>query len=176
MMISIPLDKQQKAVRLLNNFDGKRKATVKELQVLTGYLNFLSRAIFAGRAFTRRIYAKYSQAAGKLKKYHHINLDREFRFDLDVWRIFLTHHQSRAVCRPMVDLDRFVTSQELVFYLDASAKGHPRFLSHIQQKMDLGTMGTRLHRQLQTFYQILGVICFNCCNFNVEPRGRSERQ
>ena len=122
MMISIPLDKQQKAVRLLNNFDGKRKATVKELQVLTSYLNFLSRAIFAGRAFTRKIYAKYSQAAGKLKKYHHINLDREFRFDLDVWRIFLTHHRSWAVCRPMVDLDRFVTSQELVFYLDASAK------------------------------------------------------
>ena len=76
MVISIPLEKQQKAVNLLNTFEGKKKATVKQLQVLTGYLNFLSLANFAGHAFTRRIYAKYSNSSRKLKQYHHISLDQ----------------------------------------------------------------------------------------------------
>ena len=55
MTISIPLDKKQKALRLLNDFQGKKKSTVKQLRILTGFLNFLSRAIFPGRVFTRRI-------------------------------------------------------------------------------------------------------------------------
>ena len=50
-----------------------------------------------------------------------MNVDKEFRFDLDVWHMFLTFHRSKAVCRPMVDIERFMTSQELVFYSDASA-------------------------------------------------------
>ena len=47
LIIAIPLDKQQKAIKLLDDFAGKKKATVKQLQVLMGYLNFLSWAIFA---------------------------------------------------------------------------------------------------------------------------------
>ena len=79
LYISIPLDKKDKALHLLNDFTGKKKPTVKNLQVLAGYLNFLSRAIFAGRAFTRRIYAKYaSTKEKKLKQHHHISLDKEF--------------------------------------------------------------------------------------------------
>ena len=38
----------------------KRKCIVKDLQVLTGYLNFLTKAIFAERMFTHRMYVKYS--------------------------------------------------------------------------------------------------------------------
>ena len=62
MIVGLPLDKQEKAFKLLNDFQGKRKATVKQLQVLTGYLNFLTQAIFVGCAFTRRIYAKYASS------------------------------------------------------------------------------------------------------------------
>ena len=51
LMLSIPVDKQCKALRLLNDLKGK-KVTVKELQVLMGYLNFLTKAIFPGRTFT----------------------------------------------------------------------------------------------------------------------------
>ena len=60
LVISIPVEKYEKALRILQTFEGKRKAMVKQLQVLTGYLNFLLRAIFAGHTFTRRIYAKFS--------------------------------------------------------------------------------------------------------------------
>ena len=121
MTISIPLDKKQKALRLLNDFLGKKKSTVKQLQVLTRFLNFLSRAIFPGRAFTRRIYSKFRIANRKLKHYHHVSLDKEFKFDLEVWRLFLTHHNSTAVCRPMVDLNKIGSAKQLCFYSDVRA-------------------------------------------------------
>ena len=40
LTLSIPIDKRNKALKLLNQFSDKKKATAKELQVLTGYLNF----------------------------------------------------------------------------------------------------------------------------------------
>ena len=125
--LSIPLEKQERALKLLNDLSGKKKATIKQLQVLMGYLNFLTKAIFAGRTFTRRIYSKFSvwqrNKSGKmLKQHHHIRLDEEFRFDCETWKIFLTHFRDQAVCCPMVDLDKstFYASQ-LNFVTDASA-------------------------------------------------------
>ena len=104
----------------------KRKVTVKQLQTLTGYLNFLCKVIFPGRAFTRRMYAKHSMLTDKnsptrLKAYHHMSLDREFRFDCEVWRYFLSGKLGNVVCRPMIDLTGHVTAKQLNFYLDASA-------------------------------------------------------
>ena len=76
LIVVIPLEKKLKAMNMINEFTGRKKTTVKKLQVLTGYLNFLTKAIFAGRAFTRRIYAKYTAMKDeKLKQYHHISLD-----------------------------------------------------------------------------------------------------
>ena len=54
LTLVIPEDKRIKALTLLNTFRNKRKSTVKHLQVLTGYLNFLSRAIVPGRAFYQK--------------------------------------------------------------------------------------------------------------------------
>ena len=64
---------------------------------------------------------KFALASRKLKHYHHVSLDKEFRFDLEVWRLFLTHHNSVAVCRPMVDLNKISSVRQLCFYSDASA-------------------------------------------------------
>ena len=47
LTLSIPLEKQQKALNLLNTLASKNKATMQQLQCLTGYLNFLTKAIFA---------------------------------------------------------------------------------------------------------------------------------
>ena len=52
LCLAIPLEKQQKELCLLNDILDHKKATIKQLQVLTGYLNFLTKAIFAGRTFT----------------------------------------------------------------------------------------------------------------------------
>ena len=61
LTLSIPLEKRICEQHLIEKFIHKRKATVRELQQLCGYLNFLNRAVFPGRVFTRRMYAKYTE-------------------------------------------------------------------------------------------------------------------
>ena len=146
MTLGIPEEKRLHALYLLRKIIDKKKATVKELQQLCGYLNFLNRAVYPGRPFLRRMYAKYSQCyiinetANRariddeentqksennviLKPYHHVRLDAEFKSDCRIWTEFLDNHNlQRIVCRPMVDVDMFSSSQKLVFYTDASAR------------------------------------------------------
>ena len=47
----VPEDKRDKALRMVRNMLSKKKATVKEIQVLAGTLNFLCKAIYPGKAF-----------------------------------------------------------------------------------------------------------------------------
>ena len=129
MICSIPEDKHNKAINLLKTMLEKKKATVQDLQSLCGYLNFLSKAIFPGRAFTRRMYSKFANVVNlkqgrnsgidesqavllksnfKLKRHHHVKLDQEFKVDCQVWLQFLTHHKlSKVVNRPMIDTLQF---------------------------------------------------------------------
>ena len=53
MLLAVPEQKKQKAIELLQQFSKLKKVTVGQLQKLCGYLNFLNKAIFPGRAFTR---------------------------------------------------------------------------------------------------------------------------
>ena len=106
-VLSIPLEKRDKAISLLNKMLRKNKTTIWDLQALCGYLNFLGKAIYLGRVFTRRMYAKYANLVQtKLagygtdhddmtvvkfhpKPFHHIKLDTEFKRDCQVWLTFL---------------------------------------------------------------------------------------
>ena len=129
LILAIPLEKKEKALRLLLDISEKKSTTIKQIQVLTGYLNFLSKTIFAGRTFTRRMYNKGNQYQKKkdrtilkLKQHHHVKLDHEFKFDCSIWKTFLENHSSVAVCCPMVDLDRNqFTATQLNFSSDVSA-------------------------------------------------------
>ena len=121
-ILSIPTEKKDKALKLINEILSKKKTTVKQLQVLTGFLNFLTKAIPAGWMFTRRMYAKFANLGDtKLKQYQHIRVDPEFKLDCEVWRLFLTHYAEVALCRPMIDLKKTVTAQQICFYSDTSA-------------------------------------------------------
>ena len=132
-ILAIPLEKKQLALQLLEIISNKKKTTVKELQNLCGYLNFLCKAIFPGRAFVRRMYAKYSDiiSAGgmpqnayqfKLKQHHHVHIDHEFKLDCKVWIQFLNGELERVVNRPMIGLLKDAeTSEDISFYSDASA-------------------------------------------------------
>ena len=129
-----------KALDLLNELSSQRSVKVKQLQVLCGYLNFLCRAIFPGRAFLHCMYAKYSSASScgklhrklsqmgdgksevKLKLHHHIKMDEEFRFDCSVWHEFLNEDSMSMVCHPMIDLSRVVAAEMVGFLSDTSAK------------------------------------------------------
>ena len=98
---------------------------MQEIQQLCGYLNFLNRAIFPGRAFTRRMYSKFAhiineQEDSRLKAHHHVHLDGEFRADCLVWKNFLQLKNASVVNRPMVDLSLIRSAKEIWFYSDAS--------------------------------------------------------
>ena len=119
LCLAIPEDKRIKALHMTQIMSGKRKATIKELQRLTGTLNFLNKAIHTCRVFMQRMYTKYSDSVANLKQYHHVNLDSEFRKDCLMWVEFLQHQS--VVNRPMVDFeDSTINSVQLRFYTDAS--------------------------------------------------------
>ena len=128
--LSIPEEKRIKAINLLQLMQSKRKTTIGEMQSLSGFLNFLTKGIFTGRAFTRRMYAKFSnlmdKKGRKLKKYHHIKIDREFKEDCKTWEMFLTTHFSK-VTRPFVDILEERDADKLFFYSDASAAWNKGF-------------------------------------------------
>ena len=125
LTLSIPVEKQQKALKILHEITSKKRVTIKQLQTLTGYLNFLTKAIVPGRTFTRRMYAKYTNIKGamtnkgRLKQYYHVLLDSEFRLDCEIWKTFLEHYSDLSLCRPMIDLDTQVTAKQLKLYSDA---------------------------------------------------------
>ena len=107
-MLSILEEKRPQAVNSLELFLSKRKATIKEMEKLAGYLNFLRRAIYPGRAFTRRMYAKFKTTVEnkELKSYHHVKLDEGFKKYCSTWLSFLKESEiNPSVCRPWVDWD-----------------------------------------------------------------------
>ena len=93
-----------------------KKIELRELQKLTGFLNFLCRAIVPGRTFTRRLYAK---TEGILKSHHHIYIDAEMRADLETWLEFLKNPNIYA--RNFADFDQQHTSKDIDMYTDATA-------------------------------------------------------
>ena len=138
LTLSIPLEKRICAQHLIEKFIHKRKATVRELQQLCGYLNFLNRAVFPGRAFTRHMYAKYAEICNikklisehpqgikikkTLKSYHHVQLGEEFKLDCKVWKQSLDLDYQNVVNHPMIDLAMGpISALDLGFTSDASA-------------------------------------------------------
>ena len=83
----VPEDKKIKVLNLLQKIVQKKKLRVKTIQALTATLNFLSRAVVPGRAFTRRMYTKVMaiKENGSLKAHHHVSLDAEFLNDCRTW-------------------------------------------------------------------------------------------
>ena len=122
--LCIPEDKHLLALNLVQGISSKKKATIKELQRLTGTLNFLCRIIHPGRTFTRRMYNKY--ASTTLKHYHHVKIDQEFHLDCQAWQAFLEHAEARTITWPFIDFDHensMFHAEWLGFYSDASASG-----------------------------------------------------
>ena len=74
-----------------------------------------------GRAFTRRMYAKFAAGSSNLKQHHHVRRDGEFKNDCRVWEKFLSTAEEMA-CRPFIDLNRTLKADVLRFFTDA-AKG-----------------------------------------------------
>ena len=121
--LMVPKEKQIKALNAVMYMVEKKKATIKEIQRLTGILNFLNKIIVPGRAFTRGLYSKLKTSNNegkKLKPYHHINLSQMFKSDCRVWLEFLINAKNHTLCRPFLDWSMVSTSTQLDFYTDSS--------------------------------------------------------
>ena len=135
LILAIPEEKRARALELLNDLLGRKKTTVGHLQKLCGFLNFLCKSIYLGHAFTRRMYAKYSNVIHlhgtpqnareyKVKQHHHVMIDSQFKLDCEVWIQFLSNSDiQRVVNKPMIDFanKKEDDSVEIGFYSDASA-------------------------------------------------------
>ena len=88
-LVMIPEDKRKVAINILDRFATGNKVTIKEVQVLTGTLNFLNKAIVPGRVFTRRMYnflemKSQTKEGIQLKQHHHIKVTWEFKNDCEM--------------------------------------------------------------------------------------------
>ena len=124
--IMVPQDKKIKALNLVDIVCEKRTITIKQLQLLTGTLNFLCKAIIPGRAFTKLMYNKLKlvdKQGNKLKQYHHVMLNHQFKEDCRNWKLLLHNAHNSLISRPFIDIDLVSNSEILDFYTDSS--GNP---------------------------------------------------
>ncbi|KAK6173121.1 hypothetical protein SNE40_016639 [Patella caerulea] len=82
----IPNEKIVKLITLLKSIMERKKVTLHDLQILTGSLNFVCRAVRPGRAFLRRM---YDSMCGIKEKHHHIRINKSLREDMSMWLHFL---------------------------------------------------------------------------------------
>ena len=122
-IICIPAQKLEKGKNMIDFILKKRflksckqKVTIKQLQEICEFLNFLGRAIVPGRAFTRRLYSKLT--GYNLNPYHHIRISNEMFEDLSMWSKFLCHQT--AYCQPFMDVSKVIEAEEVGFFMDAS--------------------------------------------------------
>ena len=122
-VLAVPNEKREKALKILRCFVERRKIKIKEIQKLTGILNFLQRAIISGRTFNHSLYDKLKIRDNKgelLKQYHHVQIHPDVKMDCAVWIQFLEMGDSFQFCRPFIDINAFQYAHMLKFFTDAS--------------------------------------------------------
>ena len=78
----------------------------------------------------------------KLKQFHHVRLDKEFKLDCAIWLEFLQGNLQNVVNRPMVDqLNSPVTDRAIGFYSDVSASKSLGFGAILNTKWIQGDWG-----------------------------------
>ena len=89
----MPLDKIDKCLSLIANFLTRKKVILKEIQSLTGMLNFACSVVVPGRAFLRRL---IDLTVGEHSLCHYIRINKEAKADLRLWQSFLTGFNDRS--------------------------------------------------------------------------------
>ena len=109
----LPADKILKCKDLISDFLTRKKVSLREVQSLTGLLNFACSVIQPGRAFLRRL---IDLTISIWLPYHFICLKREVKADLQVWLEFLEEYNGKSFSLE----DVCYTSERLNLYTDAS--------------------------------------------------------
>ena len=117
MCVRIPEEKLSRLKVELEGLLNKKKATLRELQSVTGLLNFCTRAIPPGRSFLRRF---YDAMTGLYKPYHKVRVNSNLREDIRVWLTFLDLYNGVY----KYDLYEWNDASDLNLYTDSAGSSH----------------------------------------------------
>ena len=92
--LRLPEDKLAKLKDLTTQWKSRKSCTKQELESLLGVLQHALTVIPAGRAFLQQVISLLSMTK---KPHHHVHLNSTFRSDLEWWRIFATHWNSKGL-------------------------------------------------------------------------------
>ena len=90
----LPEDKLLKCKQLIVEFLRKKKATLRELQSLTGVLNFACSVVVPGRCFLRRL---IDLTIGLKRPGHFVRVSKEVKADLFTWQQFFSGIQWQII-------------------------------------------------------------------------------
>ena len=93
MEARLPPDKLAKCQDLISGFLRHRKVTLREIQSLTGLLNFACSVVVPGRLFLRLL---IDLTLGIRSPHFLIRVTREVKEDLKVWQQFLSGFNGRS--------------------------------------------------------------------------------
>ena len=171
-MVLLPKEKVEAGQQLLSALLDRtsRKVTVHELQKLTGFFNFLGRAVVPGRAFTRRMYA-YTKK--EMKPHHHVRLNSELRLDMEMWQCFL-HHPS-VFARPFLDFKTSIDAQTIDMYSDSAGKAELGYGATCLQSWMYGQWDPRFIKQQKPSIEYLELWALVAGVLNWIHRFRNQR-
>ena len=89
-MLRLPADKLSRLQEELQCWASRKVCRRRQLESLIGTLQHACRVIKPGRTFIRRM-INLLRIPGATRGYHHIQLNQEFRTDLQWWRAFARH-------------------------------------------------------------------------------------
>jgi len=92
MEARLPAAKRDKTIALLRSLDGARHCSLRDIQQVTGLLNFVSKVIPLGRTFCRRLYDAEQCKNGAPNPRHRIKVTAAMRADLRWWLEVLPLH------------------------------------------------------------------------------------
>ena len=113
MEARLPQEKIDKCQELISIFRQRRKVTLKEIQSLTGLLNFACAVVVPGRAFLRCL---IDLTLGIRSPHFRIRLSQAVKEDLRVWQQFLAGFNGRTIFLSEV----WYNSNQLQLFTDAS--------------------------------------------------------
>ena len=118
-LVLIPIEKLEKGNELIDELlnPRKKKVTLRHLQQLCGFFNFLCRCVVPGGAFTRQMYAPIKN---KLKPHHHLRITNELHMDLRMWKEFLAY--PGVFSHSFSDFSVEKKATEIDLYTDAAGK------------------------------------------------------
>ena len=114
MTVNIPLNKIEEAISKIDSILLRKKVKVKQLQSITGLLNFCTKACKPGKGFLCYLY----NAIAGLPGHFHISITRHIRQDLHMW---LTFFRLKITSIPVPTFQP-ITAEQLQLFTDATAQ------------------------------------------------------